>query len=187
MKKTIWPVHFGYVLTLLLLLAFLGAGVFTTIYSINEIFANKNWDFVIYFICGVLTICLFLELIAYCLHNRVILTDEKIIITGHWDLKNSVVQHRDEISYSEIKGVAIICANANSKKKPNKGGISPLRPFFYFEFTLVNEKTKWMYIECYSKRQRIKILETINSKTGLNLSYKQLERKDFSIYRKRKK
>ena len=49
------------------------------------------------------------------------------------------------------------------------------------------KKTKWMYIECYSKRQRIKILETINSKTGLNLSYKQLERKDFSIYKKRKK
>lgn len=36
-------------------------------------------------------------------------------------------------------------------------------------------------------RQRKLILSIINEKAGLNLSYGNLERKDFSIYRRRKK
>ena len=43
------------------------------------------------------------------------------------------------------------------------------------------------YIECFSKKQRKQILSTINDKVGLNLSYEQLERKDFSIYNKKNK
>lgn len=50
-----------------------------------------------------------------------------------------------------------------------------------------NNETKWIYIECFSKKQRRQMLGLINDKVGLNLSYELLERKDFSIYNRKNK
>ena len=128
---------------------------------------------------------LFLYSLLYLFHNRVVLLDEKIVITGHWIIKRQGLQFPDEIKYDEIKSVAIICANANSlKKRIKNAGYSSLRPFIYYEILLKNDETKWIYIECFSKRQRDQLLKVINDKAGLNLSYRELERKDFSIYKK---
>ena len=73
------------------------------------------------------------------------------------------------------------------KKRIKKAGYSSLRPFVFYEISLKNNETKWIYIECFSKKQRKQIFGLIKDKVGLNLSYELLERKDFSIYNKKKK
>ena len=128
------------------------------------------------------------NLLIYNLHNRIIFYDKKIVITGHWIIRNEGLQFPDEIEYSEIKDVSIICANANSlKKRIKNAGYSSLRPFVFYEISLKNNETKWIYVECFSKKQRKQILGLINDKVGLNLSYELLEQKDFSIYNKKNK
>ena len=121
------------------------------------------------------------------IHNRIILEESKMIITGNVVRKKQAHQFPDEIEYEQIQDVAIILAHGNSKKRRIATYYGAPRPYFYFEIMLKNGETKWVYIETFSKRQRQKILDIINEKTGLALSYKTLERKDFSIYKRQKK
>ena len=180
--------HFGHLVMLLAFLFFFSAGIYIVIYGISMLFAELQIKYFIIVISGVGTAMLFAFCLAYNMRNRVIFCDNKLIITGHWIIKNEGLQFPDEIEYSEIKDISIICANANSlKKRIKNAGYSSLRPFFFFEFLLKNGTTKWLYIECYSKQQRRKMLEIINSKNDLNLSYDDLETVDYSIYRRNKK
>lgn len=151
------------------------------------LFVHSEYKALVLIVPGFVTTYLFLFILISNLHNIVILDNEKIVVTGHLHTKDDILQFPEEILYSEIQNVAIICANANSLKKAiRKSGYSSLRPFFYYEFTLKNGETKWIFIECFSKKQRMQMLNIINDKVGLNLSYKQLERKDYSIYKKTK-
>ena len=189
MKKTLLPLHIGNLIFCLTSIFSAGFGIFMVILGVKAILKLARYDVALFLIFGgsYLTY-LFSSVLIEILHNKIILTDNKIIVTGHWIRKNQGLQFPDEIEYDEIQNVSIICANANSKKKRiANAGYSSLRPYFYYELTLKNGDTKGIYIECFTRKQRKKILDIINEKVGLNLSYKQLERKDFSIYAKSRK
>ena len=188
MKKTIFPLHLGQVVTILMSLFLAGFGIYMVAIGLHALLTYNQYKSLVLIISGFVTMTLFSYVLIYILHNRIILKDEKIIITGHWILKNEGLQFPDEIVYDEIKNIAIICANANSlKRRIKRAGYSSLRPFIYYEVLLKNGESKWIYIECFSKKQRKIILNVINKKVGLNLSYDSLERKDYSIYKKNKK
>jgi len=186
MKKIFLPLHIWYIFYTLLFMFIIGCGVYMVVIGIYILFTNVEFQSFILIFGGLYLIYLFGSATFNILHNKIILTDNKIIVTGPPTDKKDGLQFSDEIGYDEIQGVALIYANANSKKKRIKNaGYSSLRPFLYYEVTLKNDETKWIYIECFSKKQRKEILNTINDKTGLNLSYKQLERKDYSIYKRK--
>ena len=171
MKKTYLPLNIWHLLIYLMCILIAGFGIYMSIIGLYALFTYEQYKSLILIVSGL-----------------IIFYDKKIVITGHWIIKNEGLQFPDEIEYSEIKDVSIICANANSlKKRIKKAGYSSLRPFVFYEISLKDNETKWIYIECFSRKQRKQMLGLINDKVGLNLSYELLERKDFSIYNKKNK
>jgi hypothetical protein len=188
MKKTYLPLNIWHLVMYLIYILIASFGIYTFIFGLHKLFVYEQYESLIVIVAGLLTVVLFLYILIYTLHNRIIFYDKKIVITGHWIIKNEGLQFPDEIEYSEITDVSIICANANSlKKRIKNAGYSSLRPFVFYEISLKNNETKWIYIECFSKKQRKQMLGLINDKVGLNLSYELLERKDYSIYNKKNK
>lgn len=188
MKKTYLPLNFWHIIIYLICILITCFGIFMTIIGLYVLLAYDQYESLIIIVSGLITVTLFLFVLIYNIHNRIVFYDKKIVITGHWIIKNEGLQFSDEIEYSEIKDVSIICANTNSlKKRIKKAGYSSLRPFVFYEINLKSNETKWIYIECFSKKQRKKILNIINDKAGLNLSYDLLERKDFSLYNRKNK
>lgn len=165
-----------------------GFGIYMIVIGLHALLAYGRYESLIVILSGLISAVLFLFFLVDCLHNKIIFYDKKIVITGHFSIRKDRLQFPDEIEYSEIKDVSIICANANSlKKRIKNAGYASLRPYVYYEISLKNDKTKWIYIECFSKKQRKEMLKLINGKAGLNLSYELLERKDFSIYSRKNK
>ena len=188
MKKTYLPLNTWHLIIYLMCILIAGFGIYMSIIGLHVLLAYEQCESLILIVSGLIIVSLFLFVLIYNLHNRIIFYDKKIVITGHWIIKNEGLQFPDEIEYGEIKDVSIICANANSlKKRIKKAGYSSLRPFIFYEISLKSNETKWIYIECFSKKQRKQMLSIINGKVGLNLSYELLERKDFSIYNKKNK
>lgn len=198
MKKTFFPLNFFFIFIYLVVGSYGSCGLCAMILSISSIpthfdsFTSDFWRTIarmtLIIIAGLGTALIAFWYIIELMQNKIIFKGEKIIVTGHGIKKKQGLQFPDEIEYTQIQDVAIICANANSKKKRIKNaGYSSLRPYTYYEITLKNGDTKWMYIEGFSKRQREKMLDIINEKVGLSLSYNQLERKDYSIFRRKKR
>lgn len=188
MKKTFLPLHIGYILIYLLCIFISCGGIYVATIGIYALLMLKKIMSLVIIVAGVYVIYLFLFMLIYNVHNKIIFKESKLIVTGHLIKKNDGLQFPDEIRYDEIQNIAIICANANSQKKQIKNaGYSSLRPYIYYEFTLINGQTKWIFIECFSKKQRKEMLNIINDKVGLNLSYNQLERKDFSFFKNKAK
>lgn len=188
MKKTYLPLNICHLVIYLMCILIVCFGIYMIIIGLYALLTYKQYKSLIFIVSGLFVVALFLFVLIYNLHNRIIFHDKKIVITGHWIIKNEGLQFPDEIEYSEIKNVSIICANANSlKKRIKRAGFSSLRPFVFYEISLRNNETKWIYIECFSKKQRKQMLGLINDKVGLNLSYELLEQKDFSIYNRKNK
>ena len=188
MKKTYLPLNIWHLVIYLMCILIAGFGIYMSIIGLHALFVYDQYKSLILIVSGLIIVALFLFVLIYNLHNRIIFYDKKIVITGHWIIKNEGLQFPDEIEYSEIRDVSIICANANSlKKRIKKAGYSSLRPFVFYEISMKENETKWIYIECFSKKQRRQMLGLINDKVGLNLSYELLERKDFSIYNRKNK
>ena len=195
MKKVFFPLSLLYIFVYFLFAFFIGAGFYCIIYGVVIIYTYFNNGATIDLlklgfegiVGGIGAIVIFIPPSIYLLHNRLIFYYDKIVITGH-RFKKVGLQYPDEIKYNEIKNVSLIYSNANSRKKRiNVRGYTALRPYTYFEIWLEDDKTKWILVECFSMIQRKKMLQIINQKTGLNLLYNQLEKKNDSIYKKRKK
>ena len=173
MKKTFFPLHIGHIILYLGSAFITGCGIYAVIYGLFCVFKVNNLTGLIagliVIMAGAFAMYLSLYILIYLWHNRAIFEDDKIVITGHLIIKNQGQQFPDEIRYDEIQDVAIICANADSLKRRIKSiGPNGSRPYFYYEVILKNGETKWIYIECFSRSQRKKMLDIINSKAGLN-------------------
>ena len=128
-----------------------------------------------------------ISLYAYitAFNNRIIFMNDIIKVTGNLGKKTERIQFSDEITYSDIEDIKIIYVNKNSIKKTILStNLGNLQPKLYFEIILNGKESKWLLIGTFSKKQRIKMLEIINSKTGKNFVYDEIEKKDFSIYKK---
>lgn len=106
--------------------------------------------------------------------NIAIFDDEKIHITGQRMFV--VVQYAETIKYSDIADIEMVLRRGNSKCKGIKvfGKRAHGKSLFY-EFTMKDGSIKLFYINPYSKKQRAQMLDIINSKTGMDISYQQLQ------------
>ena len=189
MKKRLFPIGLGAIFVQIIILVFIALGIYLIVAGIETMCIMGKPGGMLMVLLGAYPVGLFGFAIVNCWHNQIILYDDRIVVTGHIIIKKRGIQFPDEIQYSEIENVKLICANANSLKKRMKDAnvYASLRALVYFEFILKNGKTKWVFIEPFSKKQREEILAMINLKAGLNLSYLLLEKQDYSIFRKRKK
>ena len=184
MKKKIYPIGFLYFVTMLLFLAIALVSFYVALLCLYKLFTLKAYVLIIPIVATLFSTMLFGYIFICNISNKMILNNEKIIITGQ-KIKGKI-QHKEFISFSEIKNVKLICAHIDSKgQKLNNKGIASMRPHIFFEFELRNETSKLIYIEIYSVRQRKKILEIINQMTNLNFSYSNLEYFDQSMFRRK--
>lgn len=73
------------------------------------------------------------------------------------------IQYKCFVNYSDIKSIAIIASEKNSKNQRIKSKwVSSSMPKKYLEFSLVNGKNSRMCINYYTKRQIVKMLNYIN-------------------------
>lgn len=185
MKKNIYPIGFLYVVTMLFFFSIVLVSFYVEALCIYKLFTLKAYVLVIPIVAGLFGIIMFVYILICNVFNKLIITNEGITITGQ-RIKGRI-QYKEFVSFSEIKDIKLICANIDSKgQKLNNKGITSMRPHIFFEFILLNETSKLLYIEIYSLRQRKSILEAINKMTNLNFSYGKLEKKDESIFRKKK-
>lgn len=159
---------------------------YVAVLCLYKLFILKAYILIIPIVATLFSAILFGYIFICNISNKMILNSEGIAITGQ-KIKGRI-QHKDFISFCEIKNVKLICAHIDSKGKKLKIiDIASMRPHIFFEFELHNEKSKLIYIEIYSVRQRKKILETINRMTSLHFSYNNLENIDASMFRKKRK
>ena len=124
--------------------------------------------------------------------NKIVFHNHQILITGQLGkddggIYTAIYQYKDKIDMRDIRDVKLVFANADSNKKVKRyAGKGSLRPMLYFEFVLGDGMTKWMWITPFARSQRKKMLSIINSETGLNLAYDQLEEYDYSIFKRKK-
>ena len=184
MKKKIYPIGFLYFVTMLLFLAIALVSFYVAVLCLYKLFTLKAYVLIIPIMATLFSAILFGYIFICNISNKMTLNNEKITITGQ-KIKGKI-QHKEFISFSEIKNVKLICAHIDSKgQKLNNKGIASMRPHIFFEFELRNETSKLIYIEIYSVRQRKKILEIINQMTNLNFSYSNLENVDQSMFRRK--
>ena len=117
MKKTYLPLNIWHLIIYLMCILIAGLGIYMSIIGLHALLVYGQYKSLILIVSGLIIVVLFLFVLIYNLHNRIIFYDKKIVITGHWIIKNKGLQFPDEIDYSEIKDISIICANANSLKK----------------------------------------------------------------------
>ena len=176
MKKTFYQLHVQAFYIRIIHLIIISSGIFLIIDGIIR--AN-----ILSILVGLLPALGFLSSYYSIFYNRIIFHDEIIEITGEKGKNTEKLQVEDKITYWDIDDIHLIYSNKNFRKKhPSSHHIGNLRPSMFFEFVLKNQKTKWVCISSFSKKQRKEMLEIINSKTGKNFSYDTLEREDLSIY-----
>lgn len=200
MKKILLPLSIESLIGSLIIVLYMSSGVWLLIYASYYVLILKQYVIHSYNALMVIILGFFTSIYGAAgwiceWHNIIILDDDKITIKGHYWLfekkkkqRKYIIQFPDEIKYSDIEDIAIIYADANSKKMKKYQGYSRYgsgKPYSYYEITLSNNKTKWIYLDCFSKKQREKMLNIINEKTGLDLSYETLERKKYSTYKKK--
>lgn len=184
MKKKIYPIGFLYFVTILLFLAIALVSFYVALLCLYKLFTLKAYVLIIPIVATLFSTMLFGYIFICNISNKMILNKEGIVITGQ-KIKGKI-QHKDFISFCEIKNVKLICAHIDSKGQKLKNiGIASMRPHIFFEFELRNETSKLIYIEIYSVRQRKKILEIINQKSNFNFSYSNLENIDYSMFRRK--
>lgn len=161
---------------------FMGISIYAFLWGISNdknMFGN--------FAC-LLAVGFMLYVITANVYNRVIFFEDKFIVTGQLYGKKDRTQFREEILYSDISDIKMVYSNKNSKKKYSENVfLGTLNPKLYYEFILKNGKSKWIAISFYSKKQRKAMLDIINGKTNSNFVYEQIDARDNTLLKKKKK
>ena len=190
MKIRLVPIGLASIFANTLFLGMISLGIYAIYLGIETILSSDILRGIIMALIGAFPVGLFGFAMVNYLHNHIILFDDKIVVKGDFIITKDTIQYPVEIKYNEIENVALISVNAtNSLKKRLRtaNAYASIAPLLYFEVTLKSGKTEWIFIRCFSKKQRVKILDMVNTKAGLNLSYSLLEEKDFSVFGKKKK
>lgn len=135
---------------MLLFLAIALVSFYVAVLCLYKLFTLKAFVLIIPIMATLYSAILFGYIFICNISNKMILNNEKITITGQ-KIKGKI-QHKEFISFSEIKNIKLICAHIDSNIKR----IASMRPHIFFEFELRNETSKLIYIEIYSVRQRKK-------------------------------
>ena len=94
------------------------------------------------------------------------------------EYEGKLLSNKCKINYNSIEDVRLIhtIKNVNKRTVYDKSGNVGKDCQLFLEFTLKDEDTKWFDFCFFSDKQRVKIIELINAKTGLSKSYNQLVR-----------
>ena len=95
MKKTYLPLNIWHLLIYLMCILIAGFGIYMSVIGLNALLAYGQYKSIILIVSGLIIVVLFLFVLIYNLHNRIIFYDKKIVITGHWIIKNEGLQLKD--------------------------------------------------------------------------------------------
>lgn len=172
MKKTFNQFNSNFIFGLIINCLLIGLGVFMFFRFVgNEESHSLIWT-------AFIPIAVSVYDIIYYLYYQVDFLDEVIFTKGNMLGLFRPVQYKTEIKYSEIEDIRLVLSTKNSKNESCR----VKAPHYYFEFVLKNGKTKRLLIGQFTQKQRIEMLDIINSKTGKNFKYSQLEERDTTIY-----
>lgn len=156
MKKSFFPHSFTWILYLLLITSFIALAIFSMITS----FISSNYliSIVSFLTFVFLTYQLYVMIVSY----KISINDKAIYTSGDKFQKIEKVQYPCSVNFSEISDIKIIASPKNSlNKQIQLRWISSTLPKKYLEFTLLDGQKKRIWINQYTKKQIIKLLNII--------------------------
>lgn len=163
------------------------------------VLSNREWLFHEDVLFVLAIVFLLYASIRFLLCFRIHLRKSNIITYGDGLPKFEKIQYKTIVDYVNIKNIAIVASDKNSKnKRIQLKWISGTIPKKYLEFTLMNDKKERICINYYTKKQIIKMLTYISinmkeckNQNSLNIdeimkdwySYGDYNRKDLKIKR----
>ena len=167
MKKRIFiPLSVGFILLNLFLEALTVGAIILFVLGIVDPLPNTNGVDVVFILIAM--IFLAYSSIRILLSFKIHLRRLDIATFGDGLPKFEKIQHKCSINYEEIKNIAIIASENDSKNhRIQFRWVSSSMAKKYLEFTLINEKKERMCINYYTKKQIIKMLNYIN----MNMQY----------------
>ncbi len=143
MKKRIFiPVSIGFILLNLFFwgLTILISGAFI-LDQLQIVDAEMSWNPMKYFLISLAILFLLYTSIRFLLCVKIHLRKNDIATFGDGLPKSEKVQYKCIINYLDIKNVAIVASEKNSRnKKIDLRWVSSSMPKKYLEFTLINDK-----------------------------------------------
>lgn len=125
----------------------------------------KWWHYAIFVIAVVLWFWYIMENFSY----KIVLYDDHIYVNNDRIFEVFRTQYSTTIQYNEIKAISIKYERNDSNLKPLVGR-NAIRK--YLVFALKNNETKRIFIEYYSGKQILSIVQIISERSGINLSDK---------------
>lgn len=166
MKKKIFFQKSLILFILLLICGIMFAGaIFVIVSSLLNINKANNIFFWLLFLVIVFVAVYLGYTIIRLARNRIIFTEEKLYVPENWGGKDVKFQYKVIVDFTEIKEVFITesCNNSLNKAMPLQ-----VLPMPYIVIECKNGKQKAINVFYYSKKQTIKIIETIIEYSKLN-------------------
>lgn len=166
MKKKIFFQKSLILFILLLVCGIMFAGaIFVIVSFLLNINKANNISFWLLFLVIVFVAVYLGYTIIRLVRNRIIFTEEKLYVPETWGGKDVKFQYKVIVDFTEIKEVFITESCNNSLNK-----VMPLQvlPMPYIVIECKNGKQKAINVFYYSKKQTIKIIETIIEYSKLN-------------------
>lgn len=166
MKKKIFFQKSLILFMLLLVCGIMFAGaIFVIVSFLLNINKTNNISFWLLFLVIVFVAAYFGYTIIRLARNRIIFTEEKLYVPENWGGKDVKFQYKVIVDFTEIKEVFITesCNNSLNKAMPLQ-----VLPMPYIVIECKNGKQKAINVFYYSKKQTIKIIETIIEYSKLN-------------------
>lgn len=166
MKKKIFFQKSLILFILLLVCGIMFAGaIFVMVSFLLNINKANNISFWLLFLVIVFVAVYLGYTIIRFVRNRIIFTEEKLYVPENWGGKDVKFQYKVIVDFTEIKEVFITesCNNSLNKAMPLQ-----VLPMPYIVIECKNGKQKAINVFYYSKKQTIKIIETIIEYSKLN-------------------
>lgn len=166
MKKKIFFQKSLILFILLLVCGIMFAGaIFVIVSFLLHINKANNISFWLLFLVIVFVAVYLGYTIIRLVRNRIIFTEEKLYVPENWGGKDVKFQYKVIVDFTEIKEVFITesCNNSLNKAMPLQ-----VLPMPYIVIECKNGKQKAINVFYYSKKQTIKIIETIIEYSKLN-------------------
>lgn len=162
MKKRIFiPVSFGFIFLVLFFFALAVLGSISCVYGFLGLLEGIDVFYVPFILLGVIFV--FYTAIRLLCAFKIHLRQEDIATFGDGLPKIEKIQYKTFIKYSDIKNIAIIASEKDSRdKKIQAKWVSSSIPKKYLEFTLINEQKRRMCIHYYTRWQIKKMLAYIS-------------------------
>ena len=192
MKKKFYPLHIGFLALCMIACGFMIAfGIWYIVMAIKSLIVSISTGAFFGLVLSLIALVIGFVKLFGILRIKLIVRDDRIDIKGEFKLtaNSPAAQRDDSIFFDEIENIALIYAHGDSKGKRIKTYTAgqAVRANFFFEFMLKDGGIKRLYIEPYAKWQRKQLLAIINERTGHNFSYETLERRDESMFARKKK